>query len=181
MHGISSVVSKTRRMDEQFVLVGYVLIRNLLRRKYCKNGMECFEGHLLDTNYGGTSLGLWLNYFYIKEVIKKLNIGIYIVPMNAYVSKNENNSFLHMIEGKYQTHSKDDNFFNYKKTTQHGVEVGSYFCNNYLLWHKASINDQRYLQDHYDLQIEGFEIVFDRFFWLAYKVYIMRRETTFKN
>ena len=52
------------RSDEMFVLIGKLLMNRIVSKRYCHNQNQktCDNlGHLFDTNYGGTSLGLWLS------------------------------------------------------------------------------------------------------------------------
>jgi Galactosyltransferase len=54
------------RMDEFFVVIGKALVGGLARRRYCHNTTTApcnKETDLFDTNYGGTSLGLWLHAY----------------------------------------------------------------------------------------------------------------------
>ena len=59
-----SKVDFDHRSDEMFVLLGRQLIENILSKPYCeyerKEICDAFDQRF-DTNYGGTSLGLWLS------------------------------------------------------------------------------------------------------------------------
>ena len=52
-----------KRMDEMFVVLGRDLIQRIAARTYCGK-MKCdIANQLVDTNYGGTSLGVWLSVY----------------------------------------------------------------------------------------------------------------------
>tara|TARA_B110000444_G_scaffold240900_1_gene256722 strand:+ start:10077 stop:12563 length:2487 start_codon:yes stop_codon:yes gene_type:complete len=55
-------ITRKERMDEMFVVLGSQLVRRLALRQYCEPGQPCARG-LIDTNYGGTSLGAWLESY----------------------------------------------------------------------------------------------------------------------
>ena len=52
-----------RRVDEAFVIIGKETWGKLLKRRYCYEGPCNKQTDLFDTNYGGTSLGLWLSIY----------------------------------------------------------------------------------------------------------------------
>ena len=57
-------VNFDHRPDEMFVLLGRDLVARIASKTYCKSGTRkhCDSlGQLFDTNYGGTSLGIWLS------------------------------------------------------------------------------------------------------------------------
>ena len=56
-------VGLKKRMDEAFVLVGVDLVSRVSSRTYCAVSTNCPANGLVDTNYGGTSLGLWLSSY----------------------------------------------------------------------------------------------------------------------
>ncbi|VDI74128.1 Hypothetical predicted protein [Mytilus galloprovincialis] len=58
-HGTGKKVSISVRIDEYFVVFGKTLITRISNRSYCPS-TNCSNGTLIDTNYGGTSLGAWL-------------------------------------------------------------------------------------------------------------------------
>lgn len=62
-HGTCDKPSQTCRIDEMIVIIGSELLNRLVKRKYC-NTEQCDKTtNLYDTNYGGTSLGLWLSIY----------------------------------------------------------------------------------------------------------------------
>ena len=67
-------VNRNERMDEMFVVLGSDLANRIGSREYCHSQKACPHG-LVDTDYGGTSLGLWL----------ELYDDIEVIPMNSYV------------------------------------------------------------------------------------------------
>ena len=59
-----SHISQDKRVDECFVMIGRVLLARITSKQYCyhNNQKTCdLFGKLFDTNYGGTSLGIWLS------------------------------------------------------------------------------------------------------------------------
>jgi hypothetical protein len=79
VHGSSTLApTKSDRIDEAFVLVGMALVQRLVRRQYCLNSTSCGPAGLIDTNFGGTSLGLWLSAYNDVEVL----------PMNEHMVAN---------------------------------------------------------------------------------------------
>lgn len=67
-------VTRDERVDEMFVVLGSQLVHKLAMRHYCSRGLSCRHG-LADTNYGGTSLGMWLESY--NDVV--------VIPMNDKV------------------------------------------------------------------------------------------------
>ncbi|XP_060066965.1 uncharacterized protein LOC132547214 [Ylistrum balloti] len=62
-HGSGNKVDTRTRIDEMFVVLGQNLIKRIAKRKYC-TGPKCDPKiDLIDTNYGGTSLGSWLSIY----------------------------------------------------------------------------------------------------------------------
>lgn len=55
-------ITRNERMDEMFVVLGSQLVGRIALRQYCEPGQPCARG-LIDTNYGGTSLGAWLESY----------------------------------------------------------------------------------------------------------------------
>lgn len=121
-----------------FVLLGYNLLRNVIgRRDYCAEGTNCNKfNYLLDTNFGGSSLGIWLEWFQDPLVYQATQIKVEVIPMNQY--------FLHKKHPKYEKFMVADNFYPYE-VKEHNSLTAENFCQNYLLWHKASSNDQLFL------------------------------------
>ena len=75
MNTWKSKVDVNHRSDEMFVLIGRDLVGQIASKEYCKEKTRSIcdsLGHLYDTNYGGTSLGIWL------ETINNVNP----IPMN---------------------------------------------------------------------------------------------------
>ena len=66
-HNMGSWKSKVdydHRSDEMFVLLGRDIVTRIASKTYCEQGTksDCDSlGQLFDTNYGGTSLGIWLS------------------------------------------------------------------------------------------------------------------------
>ena len=66
-HNIKTWKSKVdydHRSDEMFVLLGRDIVNRIVSKRYCERGSrkDCDSlGQLYDTNYGGTSLGIWLS------------------------------------------------------------------------------------------------------------------------
>ncbi|XP_033725741.1 uncharacterized protein LOC117315589 [Pecten maximus] len=90
-HGAGCNVDIDRRIDEMFVVIGKDLIERIAKRKYCI-GKHCNPSvDLIDTNYGGTSIGSWLSIYndidhqpdnyrivqfgrgHLKEMLKNIN------------------------------------------------------------------------------------------------------------
>lgn len=61
-HGTGKKVSKSVRIDEFFVVFGNTITTRISKRRYCQS-TNCSKGMLIDTNYGGTSLGAWLSEY----------------------------------------------------------------------------------------------------------------------
>lgn len=79
LHGIyEKAPSKMNRIDEAFVVVGQTLAKRISRRRYCKINLQCDLEDLIDTNFGGTSLGHWLSIY--NDVI--------VVKLNKYITLN---------------------------------------------------------------------------------------------
>ena len=57
-------ISHHKRADECFVMLGRFLVSKIVSKQYCdhntQNTCDSF-GQRFDTNYGGTSLGIWLS------------------------------------------------------------------------------------------------------------------------
>lgn len=70
-------IGTKRRMDEAFVLVGTDLVSRISQRRYCPWQENCPENGLLDTNYGGTSLGLWLSPYSDIKVVPSTAISLH--------------------------------------------------------------------------------------------------------
>ena len=61
---ISLKVTEMKRVDEMFVIVGRELALDIVKRKYChpSRDPDCSRTeNAFDTDFGGTSLGLWLS------------------------------------------------------------------------------------------------------------------------
>ena len=59
-------------MDEFFVVLGYNLAKRIVKRDYCdlEEGTNCnTKKKLVDTNYGGSSLGIWISEFGRRSVV----------------------------------------------------------------------------------------------------------------
>ena len=57
-------ISRHKRADECFVMLGRSLVTSIMSKEYCyHNNQETCDsfGQRFDTNYGGTSLGIWLS------------------------------------------------------------------------------------------------------------------------
>ena len=109
---------KQNRHDEMFVILGKDLISDILQKPYChpETFNNCTDPKILniDTNFGGTSLGFWLE-----------NIdNVRLVKANDEVVHYKNKQFYQKIQQKYVGHTPKDNF-----------------CEDYLLFHKASVRD----------------------------------------
>ena len=64
MESWNSKVDYDHRSDEMFVLLGRDLVNRIASKKYCdsEERKDCESlNQLYDTNYGGTSLGIWLS------------------------------------------------------------------------------------------------------------------------
>ncbi|XP_033743085.1 uncharacterized protein LOC117329304 isoform X1 [Pecten maximus] len=62
-HGSGKKVNTDTRMDEMFVVLGRDLIERIAKRSYC-TGTKCNANvDLIDTNFGGTSIGSWLSIY----------------------------------------------------------------------------------------------------------------------
>ncbi|XP_069102383.1 uncharacterized protein [Argopecten irradians] len=62
-HGAGCNVDIEQRIDEMFVVLGRDLIERIAKRSYCY-GESCNPSvDLIDTNYGGTSIGSWLSIY----------------------------------------------------------------------------------------------------------------------
>ena len=141
MHNKDKQPSRKSRMDEMFVFLGWNITRSLVgMRPYCKYGLDCdHDKFLVDTDFGGSSLGIWLNFYveHYKEIGLKVDV------------RWGNDFFMHKISKEYGEMSKRDNFLDYQN------KKASNFCKKYLLWHKASINDQYYLQKEYEKDMKN--------------------------
>lgn len=63
-HGSGNRPSSQTRVDEMMVIVGSEVITRLVPRRYCEDLSKCDrQKDLFDTNYGGTSLGMWLSVY----------------------------------------------------------------------------------------------------------------------
>ncbi|XP_060066987.1 uncharacterized protein LOC132547235 [Ylistrum balloti] len=81
-HGEGRRVNEDTRMDEMFVVLGRDLIERIANRMYC-NGSKCDPNiDLIDTDYGGTSIGSWLSIY------------------NDIDYRRDNNRIVHMGRGK---------------------------------------------------------------------------------
>ena len=70
-------ISRDARSDEMFVILGRTLMNQIISKEYCNdtNEQTCDSlNQRFDTNFGGTSLGLWLSS--IKDV------DVHILPLN---------------------------------------------------------------------------------------------------
>ncbi|XP_069130519.1 uncharacterized protein [Argopecten irradians] len=57
------IVNVKERIDEMFVILGKDLIERIAKRRYC-TGTKCNANvDLIDTDFGGTSLGSWLSIY----------------------------------------------------------------------------------------------------------------------
>jgi hypothetical protein len=68
-------ISLHKRADECFVMLGSDLVARILSKEYCYHNTKktCDSlGQRFDTNYGGTSLGIWLS---------EIN-GVDVFPLN---------------------------------------------------------------------------------------------------
>lgn len=140
----SSYPNRRTRIDEMFVLLGNNLAKNLVTdRKYCygnsdsidKSGRSCNSSeYLIDLDLAGRSLGKWLT-FYENDTTKRA------------VMHPANKIFAHTSSPQYLKLSLSENFLNYRH--EKVVESENGFCDSYLLWHKASINDQKFLYNQY--------------------------------
>lgn len=118
------------RMDEQFVLVGRTLIERIAARHYCgKARCDPTEKHgLVDTNFGGTSLGVLLSSYNndIVRIADKAQIhGQKYGPKMTYS--------YHYLRGVY----------------------GEKFCGNMLEFHKASLIEQTMFTRHVSMVGQG--------------------------
>ncbi|XP_021340121.1 uncharacterized protein LOC110441333 [Mizuhopecten yessoensis] len=62
-HGVGSRVNIDTRIDEMFVVVGKDLLERIAKRKYCTEKKCNANEDLIDTDFGGTSLGAWLSIY----------------------------------------------------------------------------------------------------------------------
>jgi hypothetical protein len=65
-----------KRMDEMFVVLGRDLIQRIAAGTYCGKIKCDIANQLVDANYGGTSLGVWLLFHFLiryPDVIGSLN------------------------------------------------------------------------------------------------------------
>jgi len=71
-----------KRMDEAFVVVGMDLVKIIAGRRYCDDRNACdVDSELYDTDFGGVSLGLWLNAPDIKGRVKQVRINDKVVDI----------------------------------------------------------------------------------------------------
>ncbi|XP_069130058.1 uncharacterized protein [Argopecten irradians] len=78
-HGSGKKVNIDTRMDEMFVILGRDLIGRIAKRKYCGEPKCSKTEDLIDTNFGGTSIGSWLSAYddidYQRDNAKILHMG----------------------------------------------------------------------------------------------------------
>ena len=79
------------RADEMFVILGVEIARRIANRRYC--GLQHLEGcnlkeDLFDTNYGGTSLGLWLTPYTDVNVVAINAMGVHKRDVALYARVN---------------------------------------------------------------------------------------------
>lgn len=85
LHGKKAMApTELNRIDEAFVVVGMALVKRLVRRSYCVDNTQCGTTGLRDTNYGGTSLGLWLSV-YDDVITLPLNQHMVLTKMRGVV------------------------------------------------------------------------------------------------
>ncbi|KAL3861620.1 hypothetical protein ACJMK2_007645 [Sinanodonta woodiana] len=101
------------RIDEMFVVLGIDLVLRISQRKLCSSAQfDCDKSELVETNWGGTSLGRWLSAY--DDVVT--------------VADNANIIYYHRGQKPSLDIYKEDNF-----------------CQKYLLYHKASVDDMFFL------------------------------------
>ncbi|XP_060064400.1 uncharacterized protein LOC132544768 [Ylistrum balloti] len=86
-HGSGQKINTRTRMDEMFVVLGRELLERISKRKYCY-GRRCNPSiDLIDTNFGGTSLGSWLSIYDDVDYRPDNNIIVHIID-NEEIKQN---------------------------------------------------------------------------------------------
>ncbi|KAK3581372.1 hypothetical protein CHS0354_016218 [Potamilus streckersoni] len=104
------------RIDEMFVVLGIDLVMRISQRKICSaKEFECEKSELVDTNWGGTSLGRWLSsYDDVITVPDNANIIYYHRGQKPSLDIRKEDNFCHKYL-LYHKASADDMFFLFKK------------------------------------------------------------------
>ena len=111
-------INEYRRIDEFFVVLGRNIVEKLVEKEYCEEGVTQNCGSkLIDTNFAGQSLGQWLSTFNRKN--------LYVFNHNQKLIHKATKNYK-VIKSKIQNSSANKNFK---------------FCENYLVFHKASVED----------------------------------------
>lgn len=108
-HHPGNRINANSRMDEAFVVIGIELATRLVSRRYCNNTSACDRDRdLHDTNYGGTSLGIWLSIY---DDIYAVNIN-YVIDLqgssfkkNVYIKNNLKHASQIYDEHRYLTNN----------------------------------------------------------------------------
>ena len=126
------------KMDEFFVILGQNLVSKIASKTYCLDSRLSYcQNHkkLYDTNFGGSSLGYWLNEIQ-SESEKSFNNSVYTVISNSkmihYPDVVRNNGNTRSILNKM---NGDNEKFN--------------FCHNFTIFHKANSKFIRYFYQKY--------------------------------
>ena len=94
-HNIDMDLGYNHRADEMFILIGRLLIDRIALKRYCqhRNQKTCDSlGHIFDTNYGGTSLGIWLSKM---NDVKELHLNKYVEDLrNSNITSNTKDALL---------------------------------------------------------------------------------------
>ena len=95
-HHIDMDLGFHHRADEMFIILGRVLMSRIVSKRYCqhRNQKTCDSlGHIFDTNYGGTSLGLWLSKM---NDVNELHLNGYVEELrNSEISLNTKDALLY--------------------------------------------------------------------------------------
>ena len=88
-HGNRRLPSNKTRVDEALVIVGSDLVSRLIGRRYCDNLDQCdLQRDLYDTNYGGTSLGIWLSAYHDVSMVALNSRMILHYKKNQHIAEN---------------------------------------------------------------------------------------------
>ena len=101
--------SHQKRADETFVLLGRNIVSIITSKEYCyhnsRKSCDSF-GQLWDTNYGGTSLGIWLSQI----------PDVHVFPLNKML-------FLSSVAKFAQVKPEETLIYNQAKTTIKAQEI----------------------------------------------------------
>ena len=125
----ANTIAKMNRHDEMFVILGRDLIYDILQKPYChpETSKNCNDPKMsnIDTNFGGTSLGSW---------IENVSRRVKLIKANDEIVHYKNKKFYQEMREKYIESS----------------QVQQNFCNDYLLFHKSSAQDMMKLYMYND-------------------------------